>query len=175
MSADRTQAGVGSGLSDIFFEIIHVAKGRHPAADELRTGQRRPQPDELRRDELTLHWHHIAHQPHVQAQVIGQTAQQRHRDMRMRVDQPGHQDLAAAIDGLIGGVFLLDLIGWADRQDTIALDGHSAGSILVEFFVHRQDEGVGEEEAHSFCHSALLSLEKGGFSSRLNDIKFGQL
>ena len=36
---------------------------------------------------------HVAHQPDVEAQIVSQPAQQRHRHVRVRVDQPRHVTL----------------------------------------------------------------------------------
>jgi len=42
----------------------------------------------------------------IQAQVVGQSAQQGHGHVRVGVDQAGHQHFSAAVDGLGGRVFL---------------------------------------------------------------------
>ena len=63
----------------------------------------RAERDEVGADELPLDRHHVAHQPDVEPQIVGQPAQQRHRRVRVRVDQARHHDAAAAVDGL-GGV-----------------------------------------------------------------------
>ena len=57
-----------------------------------------PSRDEVGADELALDRHHVAHQPDVEAQIVGEAAQQRHRHVRVRVDQARHDDAAAAVD-----------------------------------------------------------------------------
>ena len=53
-----------------------------------------PSAHEVGADELPLDRHHVAHQPDVEAQIVGQAAQQRHRRVRVRVDEARHHDAA---------------------------------------------------------------------------------
>ena len=84
----------------LILEVVHVGEAGDAGADHLGAGQLGAQAHEIRRDELALHRHHVAQQPHVQAQVVGQAAQQGHGRVGVGVDQPGHQHPAAAVDHL---------------------------------------------------------------------------
>ena len=90
-----------------------------------------PRRHELGRDELALDRHHVAHQPDVQAQVVGQAAQQRHRRVGVRVDQAGHQHLAAAVDDLGRRKLCAQLRLGPDRHDVIVLTATAPGSYWV--------------------------------------------
>ncbi len=48
LAADRAQACFGRGLGDIRFEVVHVHKGGHTAADRFSAGQLGAQTDEFR-------------------------------------------------------------------------------------------------------------------------------
>ena len=82
-----------------------------------------PSRDEVGADERPLDRHHVAHQPDVEPQVVGEAAQQRHRHVRVRVDQSGHDDAAAAVDRLAG---LIGQRAGPDRRDGITRDGDRA-------------------------------------------------
>ena len=103
----------------------------------------RAEPDELGADELALDRHHVAHQPDVEPQVVGESAQQRHRHVRVRVDEPRHDDAAAAVDRLGR------LVGRgvrSDGDDRVAGNRHAARVVHRELLVHRQNAGVGQED-----------------------------
>src|SRR5579884_1983749 len=63
-----------------------------PGQQHLETGQARTVEDELRRDVLLLRRKYVVLQPVLQRAVVGDAAQQGHRCVRMRVDEPGHED-----------------------------------------------------------------------------------
>ena len=91
-------------FGDRILEVVHVGEAGHAGPDHLGAAEPRAEPDEVGADELALDRHHVAHQPDVEPQIVGQPAQQRHRHVRVRVDQPRHHHAAAAIDGLGGRV-----------------------------------------------------------------------
>ena len=102
-----------------------------------------PSADELGADELALDRHHVAHQPDVEPQIVGEPAQQRHRHVRVRVDEPGQDDASAAVvplDGVVG-----ERLG-ADADDRVAGDRHAAVRMDREPLVHRDDGRVRQEE-----------------------------
>jgi hypothetical protein len=125
---------------------VHVVEGRHAAADEFGAGDGGAQPDELARGELPLDGPHITLKPDVEAQVVGDAAQQGHGDVRVRVDQPGHQNFALAVDGFPpSGVFVFDLVLRSHREDAVTSDGKRAGQVLREILIHGEDVGVEKE------------------------------
>ena len=89
---------VGRRLGDRLLEVVHVGEAGHAGPDHLGAAEPRAEPDEVGADELALDRHHVAHQPDVEPQIVGEPAQQRHRHVRVRVDQARHHDAAAAVD-----------------------------------------------------------------------------
>ena len=112
--------------------------------------------DEIRADELALDRHHVAHEPDVEAQVVGQTAQQRHRRMRVGVDEAGHDDAPAAVDALDWLEIAGDVADGEDRVAAMAIEPGRERELLV----HRHDEGVGEEQVAGPSHD---SASRRGF------------
>jgi hypothetical protein len=143
LSAERAHPGVGRGLRDRFLEVVHVGKAGDARPDHLRAAEMRAEADELGRDELPFDRHHVAHQPDVQPEIVGQAAQQRHRRMGVGIDQAGHHDASAAVERL--GRRELERLR-TDRRDRVSLDRHGAGRMLREVLVHRHDVRVGEKQ-----------------------------
>ncbi len=100
LATDRAHTDIGGSGGDLFFIIVHVGKASHAGKDHLGAGQARAQPAKIGVHELTLDGHHIAMQPYVQAQVIGQPAQQRHWHVGMGVNQARHHGCAATVNHL---------------------------------------------------------------------------
>ena len=100
LRAQRAQAGRRRGFGDRFLEVVHVGEAGRARPDHLRAGERRAERDEIGPDERPLDRHHVAHQPDVEAEIVGEPAQQRHRRVRVRVHEPRHDDAPAAVDGL---------------------------------------------------------------------------
>ena len=88
------------GFGHGFLEVVHVGEARRAGPNHLGAGEPRAERDEVGPHELALDRHHVAHQPHVQAQIVGQSAQQRHRRVGVRIDKPGHHHAPSAVDGL---------------------------------------------------------------------------
>ena len=144
------QPRLGRGAGHAVLEVVHVGETGDAGADHLGAGQLGAQVHEFGGNELALHRHHIAEQPHVQAQVVSQAAQQGHRRVAVRVDQPRHQHLAAAVDDLGCRELAAQLRFGPDRGDVIALHRDRAGFVLGQRRVHGQDDGVGEEQRGVF-------------------------
>ena len=102
LRAQRAHAGRRRGFRDRVLEVVHVGEAGHAGPDHLGAAEPRAEPDEVGTDERPLDRHHVAHQPDVEPQVVGEAAQQRHRHVRVRVDQARHDDAAAAVDRLGG-------------------------------------------------------------------------
>ena len=119
----------------------------------------RAERDEIGPDERPLDRHHVAHQPDVEAEIVGEPAQQRHRRVRVRVHEAGHDDAPAAVDRL-GRVVLGAEV--ADRENRAAGDGDRSGRVHRELLVHRQDVRVGEQQVAGNGHmkSAAYSCER---------------
>ncbi len=100
LAADGPQADAGGGGGNVVFVIVHVGKAAHARADHLGAGQARAQAAKVVVHELAFHRHHIAIEPHVEAQVVGQAAQQVHGYVGMGVYQAGDDGCAAAINYL---------------------------------------------------------------------------
>ena len=75
LRAQRAHAGVGGRLGDRILEVIHVGEAGHAGANHLGAAELRAEPHELRADELALDRHHVAHQPDVEPQIVGEPAQ----------------------------------------------------------------------------------------------------
>ncbi len=146
LQTDAAQPGLDGGVGHRLLEVVHIHKGGRAGADHLGGGDLRPQPAEVRIDEVALDGHHIAHQPDIQAQIVGQRAEQRHRCVAVGVDQPRHQDGVAGVHALGGGVLLQDLGLRANRRNILALDGHRARRVNRIGVVHRQHKIGGDDE-----------------------------
>ena len=92
--------------------------------DRIISAQARlvPSRDEIGADELALDRHHVAHQPDVEPQVVGEAAQQRHRRVRVGVDEARHDHAPAAVDRLGRFVLVPDLADGENRACAIATD-----------------------------------------------------
>ncbi len=64
--------------------------------------------------------------------------------MRVRVDQTRHKHLAAAIDHIFRLKFLFEVSFRSNSDNGVTTDSDCAGIVLIEFFIHRQDDGVYE-------------------------------
>ena len=97
------QDGPQSRLVDrprgVGLEVVHVGEGRRPSLDHLEGRQQRSVVDELGRDVLPLRREDVLGQPLLERQVVGDSAQERHGGVRVRVDEAGHHDVAAGVDG----------------------------------------------------------------------------
>ncbi len=148
--AKGAHAGLGGGFGDVLFKVVHIRKAGDAAADHLRAGHLRAQAYKFGRDEFTFNRHHVTHQPHIQAQIVRQAAQEGHGHVGVGVDQAGHEGFTAAIDHLSGGVLGLKGFLGADGDDGIAPDGHGAGFILAEGLIHSEDQGVRQQNIYLF-------------------------
>ena len=79
LRAERAHAGRGRGFGDRLLEVVHVGEAGHAGPDHLGAAEPRAEPDEVGADERPLDRHHVAHQPDVEPQIVGEAAQQRHR------------------------------------------------------------------------------------------------
>ena len=75
MPADCAHTCVRYGLGDCVLEEIHIVKGGHAAADLFSAGEQSSNPNKFRGNEFTFNRKHVTHQPDIEAQIIGETAQ----------------------------------------------------------------------------------------------------
>ncbi|OPZ80710.1 MAG: hypothetical protein BWY76_03276 [bacterium ADurb.Bin429] len=76
---------------------VHVAERRHPGAQHLGDAQQR-RPVDILLGEMRLHWPDLLPQPGHQRQIIRRPAKERHRQVRVRVNEPGNRDHARAVN-----------------------------------------------------------------------------
>ena len=91
----RLERGIG--------KEIHVVEARDAAAQHLGAGGKRAIAHKLGGDMALLGRPDVLLEPAHQRQVVGQPAHQRHRCVRVRVDQPGDEDVLGELDALIAG------------------------------------------------------------------------
>ena len=151
LRAERTESGSCRRLGDRVFEVIHVGKAGGAGANHLGARQPGAERDEIGADELALDGHHVAHQPDIETQVVGQTPKQRHRRMRVRIHEPGHDHASAAGHGFRSLKVAGDV---ADGDDRAAADSHACRWVHRELLVHRDDERVSEEQIAGASHGA---------------------
>ena len=131
--AERNAHAGGQGrLERRLGEEVHVVEASDAAAQHLGAGEERAVLHERGRDMLHLRGPDMSFEPAHQRQVVGQAAHQRHRGVRMGVDQPGDQRVLAQVDFLIGGKAVP---GVGQRQ-------------------HRFDDAVAQGDAMTFQHRA---------------------
>ena len=172
LAAQRAHAGVGGRFRDRLLEVVHVGEAGDAGANHLGAAKAGAESDEVRAHELTLDRQHVSHQPDVEAQVVSQPPEQRHRHVRVRIDEAGHHDPPAAVDGLPGGEG--ERIR-TDRGDAVAGDRDPARCVNRERRIDGQDGGVGQQEIAVGRHSTRVApwfwVELGvlGFHTRENE------
>ena len=150
---------VGRGLH-VGEEVVLVGAGG-AAAQHLGDGQRGAVGDEFRADQRRLDRPDVFLQPDLQRQIVGDAAQQRHRIVRMGVDQPGDQHGLRPRHGL-GRREARTRLGRRQHRDDRAA-AHGDGVILahhaVRFDRHQEagfDQQVAGFGSHgTFAHAAL--------------------
>ena len=97
--ADRgTHAAGKRGARRSLRVEIHVAEAGDAAAQHLGAGEQRAVVDEFRGDVLRLGGPDGVIQPPHERHVVGQPAHQRHRRMRVQVDQTGNQRVTRQVE-----------------------------------------------------------------------------
>ncbi len=104
-------------------EVVFVDAGR-TAAQHFGNCQRGAISYEFRPDHRRFHRPDVLLQPHHQRQVVGDAAQQRHRIMRMRIDQAGHQRSIGPRHGLLGRKTRARVGNRQHGNDDAVTDGH---------------------------------------------------
>ena len=151
-----------SFLQNIDFQQIGIHKGSRARTHHFIHAQPRSQGDYPVR-QMRLHRKNVLGQPFHERQVVRKTAQESHRNMRMRVDQPGHQQGISQIapDGRHPG--RLQLFRRYRFQNLPVPDGHSGLAVHAGLFRPRNQTGGGHQQiARLFLHAAECSV-KGRF------------
>ena len=78
-------------------------------------------------------------QPVLQAQIVGDAAEQRHGGVRVGVDQAGREDGVGPVEALLGLEARVDLGFGADGHDALAADGDGAVFDDAALRVHGDD------------------------------------
>jgi len=112
---------------------VHVREGGRPRADHLQRGEFGSRLDVVRR-ERRLDRPDVLAEPGVERLVVGVPAQQRHRGVRVSVDQPGDHQSARRVERRRG-------VGGA----RLVADGENPSRVAVDDDVVRPDAAVGVE------------------------------
>jgi hypothetical protein len=126
LAEDAAQAGGFRLAGDVGLEVVHVAERGGSAADHLDGGQPRPPLHKLPIHVLRFGREDEVREPVHQLAVVGDAAEERHRDVRVGVHEAGHYGHAVRTDRRLGFVFRVDFGGGADRDDGAVVDGNGA-------------------------------------------------
>ena len=126
-------------LGDDVGIVVHVDEGRSAAANHLPTGKLGTDTHELRVHELHFRGKNVIGQPVEKSEIIGDTAKQGHRRMRMSVDEPRHDDVVVASKMTVCRVLRIDVIGRTHRDDQAAVNSNGAVGDHVTVAIHRDD------------------------------------
>ncbi len=119
--------------------VVHVDERRRPAANHLPARELGPDAHEFCVDELDLGREDVVVEPVHERQVVGDAAQQRHRGMRVAVDEPRHDDPIGAWQGGARGVGLADITCRTDLKDHAVIDCDRAVFDHSHVAIHRDD------------------------------------
>ena len=124
--------------------VVHIADGGDAAADQLGDAQA-----SATTHERLIHVHRLSGedrvlQPIIEILIVGQAAEQGHRQMGMAIDQAGDHRAAAGIDALDGPEGRLDLLPLADRHDLPRRDRHGPIGNHTPLFIHRHHQATGD-------------------------------
>ena len=146
LGAHRPHPRLGCCLGNHVLVIVHVGKAGYAGADHLGARQQRPPPAELGADKLALHRQHIAKQPHVEPQVVGQPAQQAHRHVTVGIDQTGEDGRTLAIHHLGRLPFGRDRLRSSHGDDLAILNSNCAPGNDLAQGVHRDYQAISEQD-----------------------------
>ncbi len=134
-------AAFAHGIGHRVGEPVHIAEGRHAGAQHLgNTEQRRPV-DILRR-QPGFHRPDFFPQPTHQRQVIGGAAEERHPQVRMRIDEPGDGHHAARIQHLVPLAHGWRILLRANINNARIGNDHCSVLDEGEIVIHGDDGGV---------------------------------
>ena len=154
LAQDRTHPHLGRHPGDFFLEVVHIIEGGHAAEQHFGAGQARPHITEVRSHEFALDRHHVTQQPHIQAQIIRQTAQEGHGRVCVGIDQARDDQPIRAVHHGFCFHQLLDPFGRANGGDVRPSDGDGAVLVHIALAVHRHD-GAANQQRIDFAHRAF--------------------
>jgi hypothetical protein len=143
---------------DVVLVEIHVAERGHARAQQLCDPEPAAPGDRVGVDEASFRRPDVALEPGMQRQVVGEAAEERHRHVRVAVDQPGNHEVAAGIDDTGCDVRARDLLARADRDDLAAADGEGTSGQHRPPRVHRHHDAAEHEQ--------IDSAHRGGLAHR---------
>ena len=109
----RAQADGLDRLGDRVFVEVAVRAGGRAGEEHLDAGKQGAATDGVGGQDRGLRGKDVFPQPGLERQVVGQAAEERHRQVGVGVDQPRHEDAAAGVDhvrGAGGGGHRTDLV-----------------------------------------------------------------
>ena len=133
-------AGLGHGLGDLVAEIIHIRDGCRAEADALGNGQQGCRLGAAAVEPVLMR-ENIVVEPARKLDIVGIAAQHRHRQMRVAVDEAGHEHHA-----LTGNKALCLLLGGLAREIADLAVRHAEVGIKVDVhgLVHGHDRHIGK-------------------------------
>ena len=141
---DRADPDLGRRLGHRVDVPVHVVHGRDPATYRLRVAEQRPPVHGLRIDRPN---HRIPELREVlrERHVVGPPPPERR--VVMKIDEPGHHDPTAGVEhARARGHLRPHRRGRPDGGDPIALDRDGAVEEHLVVVVHRDDDGVVDQE-----------------------------
>ena len=137
--------GLFSGLGDNVLEVVHIGVRGRAAEQHFEAGQSRAPADEIGRDVLLLGGENVFLEPILQTQIVGDSAEQRHRRVAVGVDEAGRDEIVGPVDTLFRLKALFDLRPDAHAHYAIAADRD--GAVLDEppLRVHGDDVAGGDD------------------------------
>jgi hypothetical protein len=118
----RPDSGLDAGAGGGVGMEVHVVEAGRAALEHLGGGEAHAVVDELRRDVTALPWPDLALQPHLERDVVGHTAEEGHRGVRVGVDEAGHQRVAGQLDARARRVVAIGHGGRDERDDRAVVD-----------------------------------------------------
>ena len=142
-------AALGKRLRLRLGKIVHLRNARHAEAQALRDAEQRRRLDAAR-VEPVLARENVVVQPACERYVVRVAAQDRHRQMRMRVHQSRHEHHAAAVDNSLR--LLLRRFFGEPRNFAVR---HADERVRPETHprIHRQHGDVGKQCIHTYSFS----------------------
>ena len=123
-------------------EEVHVERGGDPGAEALGDGERGACRDGLLGEHVALGREESSEEA-VEIDVVGETAEHRHRQVGVSVDEPGQDDAAACVDDAVGDRACRARF---DRGDRGAVDEDAGPVVDGPGGVHRDDGGVDDRQ-----------------------------
>ena len=133
-------------VRDGILEVVHIAVGGRAAANHFGESEPCADAHELFGNILRFSREDVFRQPLLQIKIVCQPAKERHRHVRVAVDETGNDDLAARINRLARGVFSLYLGALADGNDATITHDDCAVFDNAPLVIHRDDSSARYDE-----------------------------